>query len=171
MRPFLSCAVLLALLANPVRAQSSAPASPAAASAPSAFSESHLAAARDLLDAMRFEHAALTAGMATFDQQAAAAPDAAVFRDLVEEWMREIFTGEAAKAAFARAYAETLSETELRELAAFYRTPLGQRLASVQPALTAKGMAVGQQLAGAHQSVLEERIMERAAALEGAVPD
>jgi hypothetical protein len=167
-RPIAFCAILLALLAGPARAQGSAPAS--AAAAPSQFSDSHLAAARDLLDAMHFEHAAVTAGMATFDQQAAAAPDAAVFRDLVEEWMREIFTGEAALAAFARAYAETLSETELRELAAFYRTPLGQRLASVQPTLTAKGMAVGQQLAGAHQSALEERIMERAAALEGASP-
>lgn len=160
-RPIVSCAVLLIVLASQAGAQTVSP---------PRFSDSHLAAARGLLDAMHFEHAALTAGMATFDQQAAAAPDAAIFRDVVEEWMREIFTGEEALAAFARAYAETLSETELRDLAAFYRTPLGQRLASVQPALTAKGMAVGQQLAGAHQSVLEERIMERAAALEGAGP-
>lgn len=156
----------LSLFAGQLAAQSSpATAADSSASTP-AFAPSHMAAARGLLAAMRFEQAAVAAAMMSFDQQAAADPETGIFRDLVEEWMYEVFTSEEAKDAFAGAYAESFSEGELEELTVFYRTPLGSRVADLQAALAAKGAEIGQRLASAREADLEERIMERAAALD-----
>lgn len=164
----LAALMLLAgsLFAAPLAAQSS-PAAAADSTAPTnGFAPSHMKAARGLLAAMRFEQAAVATAMMSFDQQVAADPEAGIFRDLVEEWMYEVFTSEEAKEAFAGAYAGSFSESELADLTAFYRTPLGSRVADLQADLAAKGAEIGQRLAGARQADLEERIMERAAALD-----
>lgn len=153
----------LLLLSGPAAAQVGAPAPAAAAHA---LAPSHLAAARELLDAILFEETAMAAAMSAFDQQTAASPESAAFRDLVEAWTREVFSGEEAKAAFAGAYAERLSEADLRALVTFYRTDLGKRLAAQLPELAVAGARIGQQLAGRHQAVLQERIEARAAELQ-----
>lgn len=142
-----------------------------AAEADTAPSPDEMAAARTLIELVRLEETALAAGMQAFDQQAAATPGAAEFRDVVEAWMREVFGSEEARTAFARAYADALTEEELTGLVAFYRSPLGARLAVLQPTLAAKGAVIGQQLAEARRAELEGRIMARAAALEGAATE
>lgn len=163
MRVAASTLLVLSLLSGPAVAQVGGP-SPAAPAR--TFAPSHLAAARELLDAILFEETAMAAAMSAFDQQAAASPESAAFRDLVEEWTREVFSGEEAKAAFAGAYAERLAEADLRGLVAFYRTDLGKRLATQLPELAVAGARIGQQLAAQHQAALQERIMARAAELQ-----
>lgn len=130
------------------------------------ISPSHLAAARALLGAMNFEETAVTAGMQAFDLQVAAAPQLAQFRDLMEEWTREVFGSEEALDAFARTYAETVAQADIEALTAFYRTPAGARVAASLPALSAKGATLGQRLATSHQAELQQRMMARAAELE-----
>ncbi len=161
MRIATPAAVVLSLLLFPggtARAQA----------ADTVFAPSHLAAARALLSAARFEESAVAGSMVMFDQQVAAAPETAVFRDVIEQWSREVFGSEEAKRAFARAWAEELSEEDLLALAAFYRSPLGMRAASGQAALARKGAEIGRQLASAREAELQQRIMERVAELEGA---
>ena len=163
--------IFVCLATAPVHAQVAPAATSDGAAAADTAPASKLAAARTLIDLVRLEETALAAGMQTFDQQAASNPDAAAFRDVIEEWMREVFGSDDAKNAFARAYAEAFTEQELAGLIAFYRTPLGARLAVLQPALAAKGAAIGQQLAETRQADLQQRLMTRAAALEGAATE
>ncbi len=163
-RSYIALAVLALALALPLRAQEA----PAVSGRPP--SASHVAAARELLTLLRMEETAVAVGMQAYDQQAAGSPQAAAFRDLVEEWTREVFTSEEARDAFARAYAESLSEEDLLALAKFYRTPLGARVAAAQIGMAAKGAAIGQRLAAERQGVLQERMMARAAELQGADP-
>jgi len=61
-----------------------------------------------------------------------------VFRDptLVDEMMAEI----------APLYAQNYSVSELKELTAFYRTPLGKKMLALTPRLTAESMALGQKV-------------------------
>lgn len=163
--------VLLASLAIVPASAQDAPVRVADAVSTDSIRPSHLAEARALIRLLRLEETGLAAGMQVFDQQSATNPDAGAFRDIVEEWMRGVFGSEEAEIAFARAYAEVLTEQEIVELIAFYRSPIGARLAVLQPTLAAKGAAVGQQLAAARQADLEARIMARAAELEGAITE
>lgn len=167
MRPHrspIALAVLALALALPLRAQE------APAAAGRALRPSHVAAARELLALLRMEETAVAVGMQAYDLQASASPQAAAFRDLVEAWTREVFTSEEARDAFARAYAESLSEEDLLALAEFYRTPLGARVAAAQIGMATKGAVIGQQLAAERQGVLQERMMARAAELQQAGP-
>lgn len=61
-----------------------------------------------------------------------------VFRDptLVDEMMAEI----------APLYARNYTVAELKELTAFYRTPLGKKMLALTPRLTAESMALGQKV-------------------------
>jgi hypothetical protein len=156
--------VLLSLLtAAPLAAQSdTVPAGPAAVT----IAPSHLEAARNLLRTMNFEETAVATAMYAFDEQVGDSPEAAAFRDVIEEWMREVLGGEKAEIAFAEAYAEALTEAELVELTAFFRTPLGVRLAEAQPLLAARGAEIGARLAAEGEASLQERLMERATLLE-----
>ncbi|MGP0105067.1 DUF2059 domain-containing protein, partial [Rhodoblastus sp.] len=47
------------------------------------------------------------------------------------------------KAQMAKVYASRLTESELKDIAAFYQTPTGARLIALQPELAAQGMALG----------------------------
>ena len=117
-----------------------------------------MAAARELLEAMRMLERAAVEVRVAIDQQIGADPQLAPYRATIHEWGREIVSSEEAKAAFATLYASAFSEADLRQLAAFFRTPLGQRFASSQAALTEKGAEIGRSLASARQADLMARI-------------
>jgi len=69
-------------------------------------------------------------------------------RTILREEFVSIFTlhqkdmARASRDAFAR----HLSDQELRDLTAFYRTPTGQHLIQVQPIITAESMSAGQEI-------------------------
>jgi hypothetical protein len=66
---------------------------------------------------------------------------------------------------FAGLYAQRLSAAEMRELARFYRSPLGQRLLAITPEITAAitpiaaawGQRVVQQALTKHRDALRQR--------------
>ena len=97
-----------------------------------------LAAARELLEVMHMEEVSAAAMKVAFDEQIRANPAMEPYRAAMTEWGRELFASEEAKAAFATLYAGAFSEADLRALVAFYRTPLGQRLATSQAELLAR---------------------------------
>jgi len=141
----LACALLL-----PLRAAAQNPTTPP--------TPGQVAAARELLEVMHLQETSAVMVKVTMESQIRANPMLEPYRATMIEWAAGLFAGEDARAAFANAYASAFSEADLRALVAFYRTPLGQRLANSLPALAEKGAEIGQQLVAAHQAELLERI-------------
>ncbi|HKP74986.1 MAG TPA: DUF2059 domain-containing protein [Longimicrobiaceae bacterium] len=137
------------------------PAGLAAQSTPPArapIAPSHLAAARELLEVLHLQDVAAAGVQVALEEQIRTNPAMEPYRTVMKEWASSIFSGDEAKNAFATIYAEAFSEADLRALVAFYRTPLGQKLASSQTTLTVRGAEVGRNLATAHQADLMARI-------------
>jgi len=131
---------------------------PAPAPQASPVSPARLAAARELLELMHVQEAALAGMTVALDQQSQSNPALAPYRATMEEWARDLFDSEEARNAFAAVYAEAFSEPELREMIVFFRSPAGQRLAASQGALALQGAKVGQRLAETHQADLMARL-------------
>src|SRR5262245_8311675 len=102
-----------------------------------------LAAAKNFLDASGTVDAMVAAMKANLPAQRAAMPQVPA-----EFWAR--FETRAVQDApqlldsLAVVYARNFSVDDLQALAAFYRSPVGQRLRDLQPALVAEGAAIGQ---------------------------
>lgn len=79
-----------------------------------------------------------------------------MFRDpaLIEEMMAEI----------GPLYARNYSVAELKQLSAFYRTPLGQKMLALSPRLAAESMAVGQKIVAPRLNGLMLEVMQNAQA-------
>jgi uncharacterized protein len=121
-----------------------------------------MAAARELLEVMHLSEVSAVGVKVALDQQIRANPMLEPYRAAMNEWGTELFASEEAKTAFATLYAGAFSEADLRALVAFYRTPLGQRLASNQAALAERGAEIGRSLAEARQADLLARIQRLA---------
>ena len=147
-------------------------ASPAFAQQPNAPDEK-LVAARELVAAMRAESQILTTidAMRGYLVQSfvTAAPQLGEdrVRALVDEFIMPEFRAGAGEfpEMFAGLYAQRLSAEEMRDLARFYRTPLGQRLLAITPEITAAitpiaaawGQRVVQQALTKHRDALRQR--------------
>jgi hypothetical protein len=136
----------------------------AAAGAPAAASPREQAA-RELFDMVGGKNLAQTASMAMI-AQLKSNPELAPYQDIFENWIRKIYANNPLDKEMVRLYAETFSEPELRQLIAFYKTPVGQKALQKMPELMQKGMAIGQQLAQAHLPELQAAIAARKRELE-----
>ena len=121
-------------------------------------SPGQMAAARELLEVMRLQDVSAIGVKVALDQQIRANPMLEPYRAAMHAWGTELFASEEAKTAFATLYANAFSEADLRALIAFYRSPVGQRLASNQAKLAEKGAEIGRSLAEARQADLLARI-------------
>jgi uncharacterized protein len=147
-------------------------AAPAAAQQ-STMPDEKLVAARELVAAMRAESQILStidAMRGYFIQSfVTAVPQLgeARVRDLVDEFIMPEFRAGAGEfpELFAGLYAQRLSAEEMRELARFYRSPIGQRLLAITPEITAAiaplavawGQRVAQQALTKHRDALRQR--------------
>ena len=79
-----------------------------------------------------------------------------MFRDpaLVDEMMAEI----------GPLYARHYTLAEIKELTAFYRTPLGQKMLALSPRLAAESMAIGQKIVAPRLNGLMLEVMQNAQA-------
>jgi hypothetical protein len=64
------------------------------------------------------------------------------------------------KDQMAAMYAQQFTEKELKDLAAFYRSPLGIKLNQKQPVLFQKGAELGQQAVQSHQAELQQMMQD-----------
>lgn len=150
MRPFIAAAVMAVGILTA--------AGPSVAQSPS-----HVAAAEDLLVAMNAERMYEQSLDQMLTAQIAASPDLAPYAPVMKEFFRDFVSWEAVRPEHRRVHMERFSEAELRELAAFYRTPLGRRVSEESPAIATELGLVGQRLVEAHQAELVRRIMAAAA--------
>ncbi|TWR29979.1 DUF2059 domain-containing protein [Mucilaginibacter pallidiroseus] len=123
---------------------------------------SHLKAADDLLTAARAD-TLYKQNMATMLNQASGRiPEAqrAKFVTVMNAFMAKYISWELLKDQMAVLYAKEFTEKELKDLTAFYNTPLGKKLNSKQPILLQKGAEMGQLAVQSHQSELEKMMQD-----------
>ena len=97
-----------------------------------------------------------TASLAKMEQILPGASQAIsrLFRDpaLIDEMMAEI----------APLYVKNYTAAELKELTAFYRTPLGRKMLALSPRLGAESMAIGQRVVAPRLNGLMQDVMQNA---------
>jgi hypothetical protein len=133
-------------------------------------SASHRAAAADLLRMMDIEKAMMVGVTTMADAQVAGNPTLAPYRDVILKWAGMFLTWDKVAPQLTELYAATFTESELRELTAFYKTPTGKKAMAEIPALMQKGAAIGTDLAKQHTPELERMIRERAEELAKSKP-
>lgn len=129
-----------------------------AAGPTAAQSRGHVAAAEDMLVAMDAERMYERTLEQMLSAQMAANPDLVALAPVMKQFFRDFVSWEAVRPEHLRVHMERFSEAELRELAAFYRTPLGRRVVAESPAIAAELGMVGQRLVEANQAELLRRI-------------
>jgi uncharacterized protein len=124
--------------------------------------------AEELLRTMNLERVTMAGMSAALEMQLQKNPALLPYRDVYLTWARKHLTWNAIGPKLAAVYAESFTESELRDLIAFYKTPTGQKALTEFPILYQKGAEVGQKVAKDHVEDLENMIRERATQLEQA---
>jgi len=123
---------------------------------------SHRRAAEELLKAADGQKAMQAAIDQMLDLQIKAQPQMAKYRGAMRKFFDKYLSFESLKDDMIKLYMEEFTEKELREIAAFYRTPTGKKAIAKLPALMAKGGQIGLKKVMAHQDELRKLIEEEA---------
>jgi hypothetical protein len=82
------------------------------------------------------------------------------FKQVLNTFMAKYASWDNVKDSLSSIYAEAFSEAELKQLAAFYQTPLGKKLVREQPFLLQKSVQFGQTLIASHQVELQQMLQD-----------
>jgi uncharacterized protein len=85
-------------------------------------------------------------------------PEIAPYRDEVRGWFQKVFSETAIESDMVKVYMETFSEKELREIAAFCKTPAGRKAIAAMPELIRKATEVGAKRAQENGYQLDEML-------------
>jgi hypothetical protein len=125
---------------------------------------SHLQAARDVLAAAHMDQIYGKTIDQILDMQLRSSPQLADMREPMKQFFTKYMGWDALKDDMAKIYAQTFSEDELKQIAAFYRTPAGTKMIEAQPDLTREGMELGQSKVRDHLPELQEMLAKAKAA-------
>ena len=148
------CLCLSLALAGGVLAQAPAPVS------------SHEKAARELFQLIggtRLAEAGAEAMMGPVREN----PELAPYEDVFRAWIRMVFASGDFESELVRLYMGAFSEAELRELAAFYKTPIGQKAIATLPELMKQGAELGMRRGQEHAADLEGMLAKAKQEREG----
>jgi hypothetical protein len=143
-----------------------AAATTATASASAAPSESHKAAAMDLLVAMRLPATIPETAAAMIETEVSRNPGLLPYRDVMAQWLTKYMTWEAMAPELTKLYVATYSEGELKELATFYRSPVGQKSLAKMPELMQETAMIGARLGQPHSEELKQAMAARSEELQ-----
>jgi hypothetical protein len=128
-----------------------------AGAAPPAPVSSHEKAARELVQIVGGTDLAMS-GAEAMISMLREDPDMASYDDVIRVWSHTVFAESELEAEMVRLYMEAFSEKELRELAAFYKTPVGRKVIAVTPELMKKGAEIGMRRGEEHSEELYEML-------------
>jgi hypothetical protein len=152
-RRYFALALGLSLtVASSASAQAPA-ATPAPAPAP-APTPGQIKAATELMQVMHADKTLRDAISAAFDVQIQNNPAMAPYRSAMQQFANKYLTWDDLGPQLTTVYAQVFTESELKDLIAFYKSPIGQKLSSQQATLAAKSQAIGLAVVQAHQADL-----------------
>ncbi len=131
------------------------------------ISPARMTAARELMAASKVREtfdATLARMMAA---QIEANPEMHQYEQVMRDFFGKYMKWDDMEPEFARVYAETYTEEEMRDLATFYRTPLGQRLVATTPELSVRGAGISERRVQRHMPELFAAMMERVSQQQG----
>ncbi|MDB5287896.1 MAG: hypothetical protein JWR05_2845 [Mucilaginibacter sp.] len=122
----------------------------------------HLKAAEDVLIASGAGTQMKESISVMIKQASANVPDdkKAKFTEIMGAFINKYMNWDLIKDQMAVLYAQQFTEKELKELTAFYLSPLGKKLNQKQPALFQKGAELGQQAVASHQVELQQMLQD-----------
>lgn len=132
----------------------------------SASTDSHVAAANELLEIINpkesFEQAFMTTFEMSLDQMAKnGVPQDKVtqIRDAAAELARTVAEDPEMTSRMASIYIEIFTEAEIKELLVFYKTPVGKKTIETMPEVFQKGATIGQELTEKHMADFQAKMM------------
>lgn len=85
-------------------------------------------------------------------------PETADYKEVIRTWYRRAFTDADLESEMVRLYMDRFSEKELREIAAFYKTPTGRKAIEALPELMRESATFGMRKAQDHAVELQEML-------------
>ncbi len=128
--------------------------------------DTHKEAATELLSLMNLEKTMAGAAAAMTDAMIQGNAILAPYREVILQWARGFMTWETFGPRYVALYTEAFTESELREMIAFYKTPTGQKVLTLMPELMQRGSKIGADVAQEHSAELQEMLRKRAAELQ-----
>jgi hypothetical protein len=119
---------------------------------------SQLKAAEDVIIASKADAHFKSSMDVMLKQASATLPEdkRAKFIEVMNSFVAKYVNWDIMKDQLASLYAQQFTEKELKDLAVFYRSPLGIKLNEKQPILLQKGADLGQQAVQSHQVELQQ---------------
>jgi hypothetical protein len=116
-------------------------------------------AAEELVEAMQYERATALSTEQVFQHLAAMGAEGSNPHSLevMRDFFREHVTWAKLKPEYVKVYVELFTAEELHQLAAFYRTPAGSKLARLRPELTERDMEIARRFIQPHLPQLLEK--------------
>lgn len=134
---------------------------PAAAQTTANPSQARISAAEELVDVMDMEKNLRETTDALLAQQKEQNPALAQFDDIMRDFMEKALDWDELRDDYVLMYAQIYNEQELRQLRAFYQTPLGQRLLATLPEVAARSSEISNERLQKFLPEMQRQIMER----------
>ena len=136
-----------------------------------ANSDSHRNAADELLDTMKLDTLLDESIETTLQLELSKNPVLQPFEGVMRAFFHKHINGESLRDSFIEIYVEAFSEKELREISRFYKTPTGKKVLQEIPALTARGVKLGEQRVREYLPELESMIQKEAERIQNLQQD
>lgn len=94
-------------------------------------------------------------------------PEMAPYEDVFRAWYKKVFAADDLESEMVSLYMGAFSEGELREITAFYKTPVGQKAIATLPELMKQGAEIGMRRGQEHAPELEEMLAKAKREREG----
>ena len=131
---------------------------------------SHRQAAESLLGLMGMESLLSQSIDQMLDMQVKQNPQIAPYQQEMKSFLGKYMSWPSLKEDMVKIYMTEFTEPELKELTAFYTTPLGKKTVQKMPALMQKGAEMGQKRVQEHLPELQAAIQAKAAPAAPAAP-
>ena len=125
-----------------------------------AQTDSHMQAVNELMEAMHMEQQLKESTERTIKVQAQSMPQVAQYQDVMKEFFNKYITWEKLGDDIKKAYKESFTEQEIRDLTSFFKTESGQKYAKIMPELSEKLALMSNAVVMENQFELQQMIMD-----------
>jgi len=163
-RQSLAAGALAALMAALACKKGGAPAAPTPTPTPNAAAAA--AAAQELFKAMKMPNNLNDTTAAMIDSEISRNPGLTPYRDIMLQWLRKYMTWDAIQPEMTRMYTEAFTDEELKQMAAFYSSPAGQKSLEKLPDLMQRTAMAGARISQQHTDELRAAMAARSEELK-----